>query len=126
MPRHFDPNDPDDQILSDEEQEVPEMYFTQEGKMGIGYAVISHWNGKPYKLSKYFSGNFVIFDYYVLNNKKCEFLYMVLKPIKCFGLSKKFWHKQIVPKYTEFCNQLKVDSFFRYNRLLKTPLLSKM
>mmetsp|Transcript_45118 Transcript_45118/g.32971 ORF Transcript_45118/g.32971 Transcript_45118/m.32971 type:complete len:134 (+) Transcript_45118:191-592(+) len=93
LPRYFDPADADDQVLCEEEQEVPEMLFALEGKVGVGYAVVSNWAGKPYKLAKFFHNKFVALDYYVLNNKRCEFLYMVLKPTRAFALTKKFWHK---------------------------------
>ena len=65
-------------------------------------------------------------DYYVLNNKRCEFLYLVLKPVKGFALTKKFWHHEIYPKYSEFIDMLKVEALLRYNRHLKAPLLDHM
>ena len=39
MPRNFNPADPDDKVIYDEESEVPEMYFCLEGKVAIGYSI---------------------------------------------------------------------------------------
>lgn len=35
MPRKFDSEDPIDKIIYEEDQEVAEMYFVNEGKIGI-------------------------------------------------------------------------------------------
>lgn len=43
----------------------------------------------------------MICDHYVVNNVKCEFLYIVTKPVNCFALTKKFLLKEIFPKYPE-------------------------
>ena len=127
MPRYFDPSEEGDQVIYEEESEVPEMYFTQEGKVGVGYSVMPNGlHGRPYKLARFFKGSFILCDYYVLNTKRSEFIYMVLRPVKCFALSAKFWKKQLFPKYPELTNQLKVDSLLRYNKLLKQPLVRNM
>lgn len=73
------------------------MYFCLSGKIGVGYTLI--YQGKNYKISKYFSNNFIIFDHYILNNKRSEFLYIVFEPIKCFGISKKFLKNKIYPTF---------------------------
>lgn len=39
LPRFFNPDDPDDKLLYDEESEIPEMYFCLEGKIGVGYSI---------------------------------------------------------------------------------------
>lgn len=41
IPRFFNPEDPDDKIIYDEESEVPEILFCQEGKLGVGYSTYS-------------------------------------------------------------------------------------
>ena len=97
MPRFFNPAaDPDDKIIYEEEAEVPEMYFVLEGKIGIGFSMFSRGNGslltegRQFRLSKFYKKSFIICDHYVVNNKRSEFIYMVMKPIKCFALTKKF------------------------------------
>ena len=40
LPRHFLPND-DDRIIYDEEQEVHEMYFIEEGIIGVAFSLIT-------------------------------------------------------------------------------------
>jgi hypothetical protein len=73
--------------MYDEESEVPEMYFSIEGKLGIGYTLLNRGlTGKQYKIVKYFKGHFIACDYYLMNGKRSEFIYMVLKPIKCFAI----------------------------------------
>ena len=41
IPRRFDSSDPLDKIIYEENQEVGEMYFVQEGKIGIGINAFS-------------------------------------------------------------------------------------
>ncbi len=103
LPRFFDPhNQPDDRIIYDEEAEVPEFYFGLSGKVGVGYTVNGRGlEGKQYRLCKFFVNEFLICDYFVLNKKRSEFLYMTIKPVKCFALQKKFLHKTIFPRYPE-------------------------
>lgn len=52
MPRIFDPQD-DDKIIYEENQEVSELYFIQDGFIGIGFSLIG--NGilnRQYTISK--------------------------------------------------------------------------
>ena len=105
MPRSFDPVNNYDKLLFDEEDEVSEMYFGIEGKVGVGFTLNGRrLDSKQYKIGKYFKKYFLLCDHYVLNNKRCEFLYLVMSPVKCFALSKKFIHKQIFPKYPEIAS----------------------
>lgn len=41
LPRHFLPTD-DDRIIYDEEQEVQEMYFIEEGIIGVAFSLIAN------------------------------------------------------------------------------------
>jgi len=41
MPRKFEPSD-EDKMIYDEEDEVPEMYFFNEGTVGIGFSLIAN------------------------------------------------------------------------------------
>jgi hypothetical protein len=41
MPRKFEPTD-EDKMIYDEEEEVPEMYFFNEGVIGIGFSLVAN------------------------------------------------------------------------------------
>jgi len=41
MPRRFEPSD-EDKMIYDEEDEVPEMYFFNEGTIGIGFSLVAN------------------------------------------------------------------------------------
>ena len=41
MPRIFEANE-EDQLIYDEEEEVPEMYFMTEGTVGIGFNLVAN------------------------------------------------------------------------------------
>ena len=52
MPRVFDPHD-DDKIIYEENQEVSELYFIQEGFIGIGFSLIAGGiQNRQYTISK--------------------------------------------------------------------------
>ena len=52
MPRKFSPTD-NDKIIYDEEEEVPEMYFIQDGIIGVAFSLISNgFNEKQYSIGK--------------------------------------------------------------------------
>ncbi len=53
LPRRFDPTDPMDKIIYEEDQEVGEMYFVQQGKVGIAINAFSQRiNNNFYKLAR--------------------------------------------------------------------------
>jgi hypothetical protein len=39
LPRKFDSEDDNDKVIYDEDQEVSEIYFIQEGFIGIGFSL---------------------------------------------------------------------------------------
>lgn len=81
------------------------MYFCLEGKIGIGYTMFGRGvESKQLKLAKFYQKEFLVCDYYVIVNRRSEFVYKVLKTIKCFALSKKFLHREIFPKYPELAS----------------------
>jgi len=104
MPRKFEPTD-DDKIIYDEEEEVPEMYFINEGIIGIAFSLIANgFTNKQYSIGKRLSTNqlgpqmssqaHLICDHYVVNQCKSQFIYMALvKEVKCFALTKKTLHE---------------------------------
>ena len=114
LPRHFSPND-DDRIIYDEEQDVSEMYFVEEGIIGIAFSLIANGFAQAnYSIGKrLISGlnptachnqqqNHLICDHYVLNNCKCQFIYMALdREVRAFALVKSHLHEEVFPKYPE-------------------------
>ena len=127
MPRFFDPRNDFDHMLFIEEDDIPEMYFCLEGKIGIGYSFSGRkYTNKQCKIAKYFKRYFLMCDHYVLNNKRCEFIYQVLEPVKSFALSRKFLHKEIAPKYPEIFSEMKSEAYIRYKNYLKTPIVEHM
>ena len=128
MPRNFNPNiDSEDKIIYGEEEEVPEMYFCLEGKIGIGFSMFARgFDSKQFRISKTLKKTFIICDHYVINNRRSEFLYQVLKPIKSFALTKKFLTHKIFPRYPEIASEMKAESLMRYRRTLKNPITAHM
>jgi hypothetical protein len=103
------------------------MYFCLEGKIGIGFSIFSRGlDGKQYRISKSLKKTFMICDHYVINNKRCEFIYLVMKPIKCFALTKKFLQREIFPRYPEIAAEMKSEALLRYKKTLKGPITEHM
>ena len=80
MPRFFE----EEELIYDEEDEVPEMYFIMEGTIGVGFRLSGQ--GRQYRLIKYLRDRSFICDHYVVNKKKSEYLYMCVKEVKAFAL----------------------------------------
>lgn len=77
-PRKFDTSE-EERLVLDEEDDVSEMYFIQEGIVGIGYYLMTQGlSKKQFKLGIYMKANSFICDYYVCFNKKSEFIFMVV------------------------------------------------
>jgi len=85
--------------------------------VGVGYSLIS--NGvtkKPYKRAKKLRAQCLICDHYVVNNAKAQFVYLVVKDVKCFALTKKFLAKQVFPRHPDIASSIKAESLLRYKR----------
>ena len=124
LPREFDPEiEKDDEIIYNEEDEVPEMYFCLEGIVSVGYFFGSGRKTKhDFKAVKKFVQMFIICDHYVVNNLRCEFVFKCEKAVKCFALTKKFLLKNIFKKYPEIANEIKANAHARYQKYLKRPI----
>ena len=97
-PRNFDPTE-DDKVIYDEDMEIAELYMIQDGFIGIGFSLVGNSiTGRSYIISKKQEGNQIICDHYVINKRKCQFLYMVLEYTRSFALSAKFLHGHLFPK----------------------------
>ncbi|CDW72458.1 cation channel family protein [Stylonychia lemnae] len=122
-PRKFETND-DEKLIYDEEDEVSEMYFIQEGTVGIGYYLFSQGlSKKQYKLGIFMKDNSFICDYYVCNNKKSEFIFIAVSEVKAFALSKRFLLHNIFEKYPDIASEIKEQSYYRYKKNVKNRLI---
>jgi len=92
-PSKFD-NSPEDKYILEEGDEVTDMYFLLEGKVGIGYQLMSGQgltqDDDLYHFGIKLEKHSFICDYYVCFNKKSEFIYMAINRISAYSLSKKF------------------------------------
>lgn len=112
MPRKFDCNSKEDSIIYDEEDDVSEMYFILSGVFGIGFSLNANGITKQnYYISKKESAPYVICDHYVVNNVKCEFIYMAIDlDIDALALQKKFLNNLVFPKYPEIAKKIREES----------------
>lgn len=106
MPRRFEENE----IIYDEGDEVPEMYFIIEGEIGIGYRSLRM--KKEIKIVKLFKSRSFICDYNVCNHKKSEFVFQTVKDAKCYALTRRFLDDLFVT-YPEVGNRIKKEALTR-------------
>jgi hypothetical protein len=119
MPRKFDCSPTsDDRIIYDEEDDVPEMYFITEGTFGVGFSMNANGCTKPnYHISKKEHAPQVICDHYVVNNIKCEFIYMAIDfDVTCLALSQNFLNSRVFPKYPDIAQKIREESKKMYMR----------
>jgi signal-transduction protein with cAMP-binding, CBS, and nucleotidyltransferase domain len=89
MPRKFE----EQEIVYEEEDEVPEIYFIMEGTIGVGFRQYSpNKESENIQLFKFFEGDKRAFicDYYVMADKKSEFIYQAAEETKVYALQKNF------------------------------------
>ena len=66
----------------------------------------------------------MICDHYVVNTLKSQFLYIVMKEIKAYALTRKFLLKEIFPKYPDIASTIKAEALLNYKRTIHTPVVS--
>ena len=104
--------------------EIAEMYFIQDGFIGIGFSLVGNGiTGRSYILSKKQLGNQIICDHYVINKRKSQFLYMVLEYTRSFALSAKFLHGYLFQKYPDFETKVKSASYNYYKKWIYNPIV---
>ncbi|CAI2360541.1 unnamed protein product [Moneuplotes crassus] len=116
MPRKFEENE----LIYDEEDEVPEIYFILEGTVGVGFRLPGN-NSQDFKLIKYFREDSFICDFYVCTDRKSEFVYQCIKETKTYALGKSFLN-DIFKKYPEIMSNIRKDSEKRYKKAIMKPL----
>lgn len=123
MPRKFDSTDPVDRIIYEEDQEIAEMLFILEGKVGIAINQYSQRIMKNfYKVGRIQQGMQLICDYYVIHKKRSNFIYLALEDIHSYGMDRKYLHNQILKQFPDAELHFKLSSLFFYNKLIGKPL----
>ena len=115
MPRSFE----ESEIIYDEDDEVPEIYFIIEGEVGIGYRLPN--KTKEIKIAKLFKSRSFICDYYVCSHKKAEFVYQAMKDTKSYALTRRFID-DLFKRYPEVAVKIQKDAFKRYKIIVKDPV----
>lgn len=136
MPRRFDAADREDRIIYDEEDIVKEMYLVTEGAIGVGYNMLGPASsGKDggrtseqiaLKLKRPKNQSIVVGDHYVLNKRRCQFLYVALKEVTALALRKNFLHKEVLPKYPEIAESMQRSARDRYQLEIHDPVVSSL
>ena len=113
MPRKFD----EKEIIYEENDEVPEMYFITSGTVGVGFMTLE----KEFQDVKHFRQNTYINAYNVCSNIKCDFRYQSLMKTKTYALKKAFLSK-LFDKYPKIAGQIKQDQMLRHKLVIKEPI----
>ena len=121
MPRMFEPEG-EDRIIYDEEEEVTEMYFVQDGVINVCYSLIANGiTNKQYSkgktLNSIMNSHVIIGDHYVVNDCKSQFIYMAqVKQMTAFALKKKFLQERVLIKYPDITKILQEDCARLYKK----------
>lgn len=124
MPFRFE-----DSLIYDEEEEVREMYFIQEGVVGIGYYAYQQGLSSGVnclKLGVFIHEGAFICDYYICCHKKSQFVYVATKgpkQVSGFALKRSFLHKEIFAKYPDEASDMKSQALLRYRENVRKRLL---
>ena len=123
MPRKFESHD-DEKMIYDEEDEVPEMYFFNEGTIGIGFSLVANGvTNQQHFIVKKLTCPQLICDHYVVSQQKSQFIYMTYHgECKGFCLTKQFLHDRVFPKYPELFKKLMADSHKFYKKNIFRPI----
>ena len=114
-PAKFDVS-PEDKLILDEEDEVSDMYFITNGKVGIGFYTMTQGLSKDqaHHLGITLDKHNYICDYYICFNLKSEFIFMAVEPVSAYSLSKKFLLNEIFIRHPKIVNKIKEISKTRY------------
>jgi len=93
------------------------MLFVTVGEYGIGYEI----NKEPY-FAKKMKHKTVIGDYYILSNKRSEFLYKAIKQTEGYSL-RKVHMIEIFNRYKSEEKRLTHQIKIRYKTIIRSPLL---
>ena len=115
IPRKFFSEDNEDKYIYSEGMQVQEMYFVQEGLVTIGYTMLGQSIHKSQVvIAKRQKGIQLICDYYVLHQKKSNFVYTAKWDTQCFSLNKSVFHDNVFVKYADYAQEILDDSKLHY------------
>jgi hypothetical protein len=60
----------------------------------------------------------IIGDYYVIHGKKSNFIYVVEEDAIGFGMNRFYLHEEILNKFPEIKNNLRMSTVFFYNKII--------
>jgi len=100
------------------------MYFVISGNVGVGYHLYQQPLDKDrYKITHSMGQNSFFGDYYIVFNTTSEFLFLVIKEVEAFSLSKKFLMRKVFPKFPGIFKGMKEDIKLRYNSQIKEEIM---
>ena len=101
MPRKFNHDDSADSIIFEENQDVSEMYFFQEGSFSIGINSFSHSQRKIL----YTNGKEdIVGDYYVLHGKRSNFIYLTTTSVSGFAINRFYLMEEVLKNFGNIKN----------------------
>ena len=130
LPRRFEEGD----VIYREQEEVPEMYLILDGTVGVGYVFFdmqlgdqNNYSGDKNKTMNEYFGKFLMRrsyfgEYYLMTNRKSEFLYKAITEVKAIGIPKAHFLK-VLEKHEEPAKNLRDDANSRYTDYLRRPLV---
>ena len=110
----------EEELIYDEEDEVPEMYFLLEGAVGVGFRLSGF--GRQHRIVKHIREKSQICDHFVCEGLKSEFLFLAVKEIKAFALQRKYF-KKLMKNYPKITDQIRKEARARYMKVVREPLL---
>ena len=75
-----------------------------------------------FKVGRSQQGKQLICDYYVIHKKKSNYIYVAMEDVHCYGMDRKFLHKEVLKTYPDVEFHLKLSSLFFYNKLVSKPM----
>lgn len=88
----YDKNDYCDQLIYEENQEVAEMYFVVQGKVGVGINTYTNLCDKL-EVGQKLPVNELICDFYIMHKKRSNFNYFALSDVRAFCITRKYMHE---------------------------------
>lgn len=123
MPRIFFSEHHTDKVIYEEDQEVAEMYFVNQGFIGIAMnTYTSAFNQSNFEYGRKQKGYQIICDHYVLNKRKSLYNYIAIEDVHSFGLTSKYLHETLFAKYKDYKVAMQLDAVRYYTNHVYKPL----
>mmetsp|Transcript_15224 Transcript_15224/g.20612 ORF Transcript_15224/g.20612 Transcript_15224/m.20612 type:complete len:112 (+) Transcript_15224:1787-2122(+) len=102
------------------------MYFIVKGRVAIGFSTFQQPSEQERYTCPYFLDQADHFgDYYILHNKKSEFVYVAETEVEAYSISKKTLMSKVFPKYPEIYNEFIERSLKHYENMRESVLKHK-